>query len=136
MKDLYDKICRFRDETSSLRKELLSAIKEFVKEHGIPKENKTLALTFDADLYEILDPLTLVVEVDRHTGDLGSETLDAIIFDTEKDSLCFETDSYISMENEPSLFEIMEIYEFLKYLDDNEYDDIEIGAGTVKPKED
>ena len=133
MKDLTDTICRFRNKSCTLRKELLLAIAEFMRDHGVRDEKGTLSFTIDSDVHEEFDPVWLCVETDRHTGDMGMETMDAIHLNGE--DLSFETSSYCSTANELDLFDLMEIYEYLDYIEKEEYDDLEFGYGRLKVKE-
>lgn len=127
-----DKIKTYYNVIIDVKKEAVEFIKGF-----LTRRSKNGKFTIDIDVEDNLDPVRILVEVDRHTGDMGYEKIDGIEL-SENGQIYFETESNNTEINELLASDIVEIYEYLLYLDDEsnwEESDIEIIDGTLILKE-
>lgn len=127
-----DKITNYYNVIIDVKKEAVEYIKSFLTKRG-----KNGKFTIDTDVEDTLDPVRILVEVDRHTGDMGYEKVDSIEL-IENDQIYFETESNNTEINELLTSDIVDVYEYLLYLDNEshwEERNIEIVDGMLKLKE-
>lgn len=117
-----------------LRKALIEAIVESINKVSGGKGTLDLQEFHMENGYD--DPATVLVEVDRHTGDQANETVDCIVVNKKRDGFWIGTENggidstYISTE------EMLAIYDELCYVEDHIYPEceftVEDGKITLK----
>lgn len=125
-----DKITNYYNAIIDVKKEAVEYIKSFLTKRG-----KNGKFTIDIDVEDTLDPVRILIEVDRHTGDMGYEKIDSIEL-IENGQIYFKTESNNTEINELLTSDIVDVYEYLLYLDnESHWEEIEIVDGTLKIKE-
>lgn len=131
MKNLKPQIEAFQKVQSKLYKTLLKEIGSFVKQHGHCVDTGCVRLAFDPDINDVIEPVYLCVETDRHFQEYGYEALDAIVI-SQKGDIFFEAESYGLSQEEISASQLIEVYEFLHGIEEDGFDGLEIVDGVMQ----
>lgn len=129
-KRLHGKVRVCRTVCKKLSDELTAYIKDFVSRRG-----KDGTFSIDDGIYEYFDPITILVTVDKHCEYMAYENVRSITIKDE--TILFKTEYVSATINEIDLPDIIDVFQFLFYMDDeaNWTEDLVIVDGTLKPKE-
>lgn len=128
-KALDRKIASYCRLGAEIKEKTIEYIKDFIGRRG--KDGK---FVIDADVNELIDPVYILVETDRHTGDMGYERIDDIV--AKNDEITFGTNSNNTSVTLLGVPDLIEIYDYLQCIDDeSNWDDIEIIEGELVAKD-
>ena len=130
-KRLHGKVRACRTVCKKLSDELTAYIKDFVSRRG-----KDGTFSIDYDIYEYYDPILMIlVTVDRRCEYMAYENVMSITIKDE--TILFKTEHASATINKMDLPDIIDVFQFLSYMDDeaNWTEDLVIVDGTLKPKE-
>lgn len=123
---------RYESTCRDLRAAVIPGIKDFILANG-RRDGDVTRICIDVEIGFIYDPITILVETDRHTGDMGNEELERI--SVEKDGrLSYDTASYSGMQDELSLDNLIAIRDLFAAVADDEY--LKVSDGTILFRED
>lgn len=130
LRDVYGSVAR------SLRTQIIGSIHDAVKRlTGLDR----LSLYEFHNEADIDDYTKVLVEVDRHSGDMGSETVDIIKIDSDDESFSVETENGYADSTYMSLDELFSLYDELSYIESSKDDpdwEFAIRDGEIVLKDD
>lgn len=130
-KRLHGKIKVCRSVCKKLSDELKAYIKDFVSRRG-----KDGTFSIDYGIYEYYGPyLMILVTVDKHCEYMAYDNVRSITIKDE--TILFKTEYASATINKIDLPDIIDVFQFLSYMDDeaNWAENLVIVDGTLKPKE-
>lgn len=128
-KALDRKIASYYRLGAKIKEKTIEYIKDFIGRRG--KDGK---FVIDVDVNELIDPVYILVETDRHTGDMGYENIDDIT--VKGNDIIIGTESNNTYGTQLGVTDLIEIYDYLHYMDDeSNWDDVEIIEGELVAKE-
>ena len=128
-KTLDKKIASYNRLGAEIKEKTIEYIKDFIGRRG-----KDGMFFIDADVDELIDPVYILAETDRHTGDLGYERIDDIT--VGGNDIIIGTKSNNTYGTQLGVSDLIEIYDYLQYIDDeSNWDDVEIIKGELVAKD-
>lgn len=127
MSKIQDKIDLWDSVSDELYNELLLEITRLTKKLG-----HLNVLTFDHDLYDVIDMPSLLVEVDRHNCTMAYEFLEKIAVSDDSENPVFETSSNYAYVDTS---ELIAIYGLLNYIYSEINEEVVVKDGRVSIKE-
>lgn len=129
-KQLTKKIVSYYELSGEIVKAITEFIYAFIQKRGVNG-----CFKIDSDTEEMMDRVRILVEVDRHTGDMGFESIESISI-SPSGPIQLETNSNTASLKEIYVCELIDLYEYLLYIDDeSNWNDVEIVDGTLKLKD-
>lgn len=128
-KALDRKITSYNRLGAEIKEKTIEYIKDFIGRRG-----KDAMFFIDVDVDELINPVYILAETDRHTGDLGYERIDDIT--VGGNDIIIGTKSNNTYGTQLGVPDLIEIYDFLQYIDDeSNWDDVEIIEGELVAKD-
>ena len=133
MKNIKQKINHLYEQMEKLRTETITAIKEFVRANGKTTQDGTVILKLDKNLGESLETVNIRI-YDNHSDSEYYEPLGSLEVNKNDDLIVRSTEGGMVHQSNANLFDIVEIYECLLYIEEEKPEDIAIENGIIKSK--